>query len=157
MTYPEVARQFQVTNKRQECVVPQWFGWSSHSLAYEFIQLLNLATPHSMALAPALCDGSHPVECASLWIWTNPLLTHHYVSNLIFVMRHQRPSFIRSWSQAPCVLAGLKFQERGAEGQEEKTVGKMCQGIPFITCWKIAKYLTYAHSFHLPDPWHKED
>ena len=22
---------------------------------------------------------------------------------------------------------------------------------------KSAKYLTYAHSFHWPDPWHKED
>jgi len=34
-------------------------------------------------------------------------------------------------------LAGLKSQERGAEGQKEKAVGKTCQGIPFITCQKI--------------------
>ena len=48
--------------------------------------------------------------------------------------------------------------ERGAEGWEEKAVGKKCRGIPFVTCWKkSAKYLTCAHSFHWPDPWHKED
>ena len=33
-------------------------------------------------------------------------------------------------------LTGLKSQERGAEGWEDKAVGKACQGIPFITCQK---------------------
>ena len=47
--------------------------------------------------------------------------------------------------------------ERGAEGWEEKAVGKICRGIPYITCGKSATYLTCAHSFHWPDPWHKED
>ena len=70
--------------------------------------LQNLATPHSMALALILCDGPHPVECASLWIWTNPLLTHHCVCNLVYAMRHQRPSFIRSWSQAPWIFSSVQ-------------------------------------------------
>ena len=48
----------------EEWVVPQWLGWLSRSFAYEFTQLLNLATPHSGA--DALCDGPQPVEGASL-------------------------------------------------------------------------------------------
>ena len=97
----------------------------------------KLATPHSMSEALALCDGPQPVKCVSLWIQTNPSLTYHCVSNWIFAMRHQSLSCIRSRSQAPCVLARLKSQGRGAEGPEEKAVEKMYWGIPFIICWKI--------------------
>ena len=41
-----------------------------------------------------------------------------------FSMRHQSLSFIRSWSQSSWVLPRLKSRERGAEGREEKAVGK---------------------------------
>ena len=35
-------------------------------------------------------------------------------------------------------LAGLGLEPQDtAEGQEEKAVGKTCQGIPFIACCKI--------------------
>ena len=100
--------------KTEEWVVSQWLGWSSHSLAYEFTQLTK--TSHTILHGTLLCDGPYPVECASLWIWTNPPLTYHCVSYQIFAMRHESLSFIRSWSQAPWVLAGLKSWERGAEG-----------------------------------------
>ena len=42
-------------------------------------------------------------------------------------------------------MVRLKSQER-AEGQEEKAVGKTCQGIPFLACGKFAKYLTSAYN-----------
>jgi len=45
-------------------------------------------------------------------------------------MRPQSLSFIR-YPKPFWVLVGLKSRER-AEGQEEKAMGKMCQGIPFI-------------------------
>ena len=129
--------------KMEEWVVPQWLGWSSHSLAYEFTQLAKtshtalqkLATKHFMATAPAFCYGPNPAECASLWIWTNPPLTYRCVANWIFAMRHQSLSFIRSWSESSRFLDGLKSWERGAGGREEKAVGKIW--IPFITSLKI--------------------
>ena len=123
--------------KTEEWVVPQLLEWSSHSLAYEITQLTK--TNHTIVPShlTLLCDNPDPVECASFWIRTNTLFTYCCVSNWIFAMRYQSLSFTRSWSQAPWVLAGLKSWERGAEGREEKAVGKTCQGIPFITCRKI--------------------
>ena len=135
---PRVARTVpRYCQKRGEWVVPQLLGWSSHSLVYEITQLLK--TNHTTFHGPfmLLYDGPHPVEWASLWIWTNPSLTYLCVSHWIFAMRHQSLSFIRSSSQAPWVLARLKSQERGAEGREEIAVGLTCRGIPFITCQKI--------------------
>ena len=78
------------------------------------------------------CPLQWPTPCRVLWILTNQPLTYHCVSHWVFAM-----SFIRSWSQASWVLVGLKSQERGDEGWEEKAVGKTCQGIPFIACQKI--------------------
>ena len=40
--------------------------------------------------------------------------------------------------------------ERGTEGWEEKAVGKMCQGIPFIACWKICWIPDLCSQFSLP-------
>ena len=96
-----------------------------------------LARLNSTVEALAVCNGPHSLECASLWILTNPPLTYCCVSHWIFTMRHQSLIFIRSWSQASWVLARFKSQERGAEEQEEKAVEKTCQGIPFIACQKI--------------------
>ena len=42
-----------------------------------------------------LCDGPYSMECASLWIWINPLLIYHFVSCwILFAMRHQKPEFL---------------------------------------------------------------
>ena len=107
--------------KTDEWVVPRWLGWPSHSLACEITQLKK--TSHTTFHGPCtlLCDGPHPVECASLWIPTNTPLTYLCVSNWIFAVRHQSLSFIRSWSQASWVLARLKSWERGAEGHGGKS------------------------------------
>ena len=118
-----VPRNYQ---KTEESVVPQLLIWSSHSLAYEITQLAKTNIPHSMGCT-LLCDGPHPVECASLWIWTNLPLTYCRFSHWIFAMRHQSLSFIRSWSQASWVLARLKSWKWGAEGRKGKAVGKMCR------------------------------
>ena len=96
--------------KTEEWVVPQLLGWSFHLLAYEFTQLTKPNHTKFHGGCTLLCDGPHPVGCASLWILTNPPLTYRCVSHWISAMRHQSLSFIRSWSQAPWVLARLKSQ-----------------------------------------------
>ena len=108
-----------------------------NSLINICISSKNLATSHAMAEALVLCDGPHPVEHTSLWIRTNSPLTYHCVSNWIFAIRHQSLSFIGSWSQSPWDFFPAQVLGRGAEVQEEKAIGKMCLGIPFITCGKI--------------------
>ena len=60
-------------------------------------------------------------------ILTNPPLIALYLNEFL-------QWDIRAW--VSLVLAGLESRER-AEGQEEKAVGKTCQGIPFIARWKI--------------------
>ena len=92
---------------QKEWVAPQWLGWSSLSLTYEFTRKtypdhIPWPEPLPSAVAHTLKHGFslNPNKCASYF------------------------------------LAGLEFRER-AEGQEEKAVGKMCQGIPFITCQKL--------------------
>ena len=109
-----------------------------------------MATPYTFCYGPTLCG-----LCFSLNL--NKFTFYRCVSHWIFAMRHQSLSFIRSWSQAPRVLAGLKSQERGAEGWEEIAVGITCQGIPFIACQKNLLNTWPVLSFHCPDPWHKED
>ena len=61
-TQPELAGQLQgAVKKMGEWVVPQWVGWSSHSLAYEFTLL---AKPSQAAF-----HDQYPVECSTyLWI-----------------------------------------------------------------------------------------
>ena len=120
--------------------------WSSYSLAYEIIQLTKTNHTTSHGHCTLLCDNPDPVECASFWIRTNTLFTYCCVSNWIFAMRYQSLSFTRSWSQAPWVLAGLKSQEREAEGQEEKTVVKNMQRNPLhnllenlLNTWPLLK------------------
>ena len=76
-------------------------------------EITNHTTFHSHCTL--LCDGSHPVEYASPWIQTKPPLTYCSVSHRNFAMRHQSLSFIRSWSQALWVLAGLKSQSDTTE------------------------------------------
>ena len=72
-------------------------------------QPTKLTTPHFMATAYTLSNGTHSVNCASLWLQTNVPLT--YVSHWIFLQWDIKDlSFIRSWNQAPWVLAGLKSQ-----------------------------------------------
>ena len=149
MVHPEVAGQFQVTVKRQRS---GWFpnGWSDPPTQHmNSPSWQKLATPHSTAIALALCNGPHPAECASFYIRTNPPLNYCCVSNWMFAMRRQSLSFIRSWSQAPWVLAGLKSQERGAEGKEEKAMGKTCWGIPFTTSQKICYIPDLCSQFSL--------
>ena len=121
-------------------MVPQRLGWSSHSLAYEFTELAK--TSHTTFHGRSTCPLQRPTPCAVCFsrIRTNPPLTYRCVSHWIFAMRHQNQSFITSRSQASWVLVGLKSQERGAKGREEKT----CQGIPSSPAGKSAKYLTCA-------------
>ena len=111
----------------KEWVVPQWLGWSSHSLACEITQLKKTSHTTFHAYCTLLCDGPHSVEYASLWIWTNTPLTYPCVSNWIFEISL---SFIRSWSQAPWVLARLKSQEIGAEGRGKNQCGKCAEESP---------------------------
>ena len=77
-----------------------------------------------------LCDGPHSVECASLCIWINPLLTYHFVSHWILsVIRHQEPELHQvlkpgtvdfGWVRVPAmwvlvpsrVLAGFESQSK---------------------------------------------
>ena len=92
-------------HKSEEWVVPQWLGWSSHSLAYKSTQLSKTShtTFHGLSACPLQWPtpyGPHPAESASLWILTNSPLMYRCVSNWIFSVRHQNLSFIRSWSQA---------------------------------------------------------
>ena len=52
-------------------------------------------TSHTTFHGPCtlLCDGPHPVECPSPWIWTNPPVTSHCVSHRIFLcLRQQSPA-----------------------------------------------------------------
>ena len=67
----------------------------------------------------------HTVWCVLLSISEQIHLLSITVSlTEFFSMRHQSLSFIRSWSQSSCILPRLTSQERGAEGREEKAVGK---------------------------------
>ena len=89
-----MAGQLQGTVKKmEEWVVPQWLGWSSHSLAYEFTQL---AKP-----SQASFHGQDPVEGSTFfWILTSLPLIYCFDSQWIFVMRPQSLSFIsfgRAW------------------------------------------------------------
>ena len=58
----------------EEWVVPQLLEWSFHSLAYEITQLEKTNHTTFRGHCTFLCDGPHPVECASLWVWKNPPL-----------------------------------------------------------------------------------
>ena len=129
--------------------------WSSYSLAYEIIQLTKTNHTTSHGHCTLLCDNPDPVECASFWIRTNTLFTYCCVSNWIFAMRYQSLSFTRSWSQAPWVLAGLKSQEREAEGQEEKTVVKNMQRNPLHNLPENLLITWPVLSFHCPNPCHR--
>ena len=61
MTHPEVAGQLQGTPQTEQWVVPQWLGWSSHSLAYEFTQL---AKPSQTTFqGPSSCPLQWPTPC----------------------------------------------------------------------------------------------
>ena len=92
--------------KTKEWVVPRLLDRSPHPLAYEITQLRE--TPHFMAAGYNLCAGIYSVDCVSLWIQTNPLLTYCCVSQWIFLQWDiLNLSFIRPWNQAPWVLAGL--------------------------------------------------
>ena len=147
MSHSEVARTVvRHRQKTEEYVVPQWLGWSSHSLAYEFTQLLK--TSHATFHGHSTCSLWWPTPCGvcSSLNPNNPPLTYHCVSHWIFAMRHQSLNAIRSWSQAPWVLAGLKSQEREAEGQEEKTVIKNMRRNPLhnllenlLNTWPLLK------------------
>ena len=124
--------------KTDEWVVPRWLGWPSHSLACEITQLKK--TSHTTFHGPCtlLCDGPHPVECASLWIPTNTPLTYLCVSNWIFAVRHQSLSFIRSWSHRHHGFWPGSSPGRGElKDMGGKAVWKMCRGLPFTTCQKI--------------------
>ena len=61
------------------------------------------------------------VECASLWIWINPLLPYHSLSHWILsVMRHQESE---PWNQVLWVWAGFKSQPCGFMSQVEFWLG----------------------------------
>ena len=64
------------------------------------------------------------VECASLWIWINPLLTYHFVITEFFLSWDiKNLSFIRSWNQLQWVLAGFESQPHGFESQARFWLG----------------------------------
>ena len=94
-----------------------------------------------------LSDGPHPVECASLWIRTNPPLTYHCVSHWIFAMRHQGLSFIKSW---PGIM-GFGWAQVPRERSWRtggKSTGKNVLRNPLHNLLEqFTKYLTCAHSF----------
>ena len=95
----------------------------------------KLTTPHAMA-ALTLCDGPHPVECSSLWILTNPPLTYHCIPHWIFLQWDIKSlSFIRSWSQAPWVLARLKSQSDTTEWHAWHRVPAMWVWAPILGKW----------------------
>ena len=124
--------------KMEEWVVPQWLGWSSHSLAYELIQLAK--TSHTTFHGWSTCPLQSPTPCGVCFC-LNPNksinLTYRCVSNWIFAMRHESLSFITSWSQAPWILARLKVLGERSWKTGGKISGKTCQGLPFINCQKI--------------------
>ena len=104
-------------------MVPQFLEWSPHSLAYEITQLAKTNPPHSMATA-------FPFVMAHI-LWSMLLSESAQIHLLPMLSLTEflqwdikSLSFIRSWSQTLWVLARLKSQEREAEGQEEKAVGK---------------------------------
>ena len=66
MTHPNVAGQLQGNVKRREPMVPQWLGWSSQSLAYEFTQLEKT----NQTTFRGLCPWPKPLPSAmahTLW------------------------------------------------------------------------------------------
>ena len=76
-----------------------------------------------MATALALCNGPNPAECASLWIWTNPPLTYHCVSNWIFAMRHQEPEL--HYVLKPGIMG---FGQAQVLGEMSWRMGRKCSG-----------------------------
>ena len=101
-----VPRHYEKTKK---WVVPQLFEWSSHSLAYEFIQLTK--TNHTFH-----GHHIHPLRwhtLCGLCFFLNPNKSTSYLSLCLteFFLQWdiKNLSFIRSWNQAPWALARLKF------------------------------------------------
>ena len=97
----------------------QLLWWSSHSLVYGITHLTktnhNTFHGHHFLKWPMPC-----VLCFFLNLNKFTSLTEFWQWDI------KSLSFIRHWSQALWVLGGLKSQERGDEGQEEKEVRKKC-------------------------------
>ena len=113
--------------QKKECVVPQWLG-----VILPLISIwIHLAAKkfYSQSTYPLWWPTPCGV-CFSL----NPnkfiILTYRCVSHWIFARRHQSLSFIRSWSQASSVLAGLNPGREELKDERKKQWGKHAKDSP---------------------------
>ena len=96
--------------------------------------------PHFAAALPSAMAHTLSVECTSLWIWINPFLTYHFVSNWILsVMRHQEPELHLVLKTVTRVLAGFEPQQmvgwhHWLDGHEFKQVPGVGNGQGSLQC-----------------------
>ena len=100
-----------------------------------------------------LFHGPHSVECASLWIWINPLLTITLSLTEFFLSWDiKNLSFIRSWNQVLWVLAGSESQPCGFKSQSEvnsfKFVGNCDSKVHLEErIWNEGALMTYPYDY----------
>ena len=114
----------------------------------------NHRTFYGQRTALALCNGPHPVECASLWIPTNPRLNYCCVFCWSFFNETSR-----TWASLGPETRHWGFWPREKSWRTGgKSSGKNMLSNPLHNLLEnMLNTLTCAHNSHWSDPWHKED
>ena len=154
MTHPEAPGQFQGTVKRPKsgCLPNCLNDLPTHMKSRS---LQKLTTPHSMATAHS------SVMAHTLWCVLRSESKQTQLLPIAVSLTEFLQWDIKAWASLGPEARHHRFWWGSNPRREELKDGRKKQWerhaeeSPSQPARKSAKYLTCAHSFHWPDPWHK--